>query len=155
VEDYAACSLLGAEPVWLAHSEADYCERRAEPILRDEVWAAVDGIEAVLVPGFPLTNPDHELVSRLFLGRGRRAGLVGLYAEQPYRFWSRRGRSLAGGWTRLGASPASLRVKRRAIHEYRSQIPLLGLDRGRPSRLDRLLAHEVVARGEAIAWLPR
>jgi LmbE family N-acetylglucosaminyl deacetylase len=153
VEDYAACAVLGAEPVWLMHSEADYGERGAESTTRDEILQAVAEMQAILVPGFPLTNPDHAAVSRMLVTRERSVQRVGMYAEQPYRYWSRRQRRLQRGWVRLGTSPESVRLKRQAIREYRSQIPLLGLDRGRPARLDRLLASEVLARGEAIAWL--
>jgi hypothetical protein len=156
--------VVGAETVWLGYSEADYRETLEESDMRTRVLEAVREARAVLVPGFPLTNPDHGLVNRLFVGYDPGDRAVGLYAEQPYREWVRRERSRLEfespvesplgrvGWTRLGANPLHLRAKRRAVREYRSQIPLLGLDRGRPSGLDRMLAHELLARGEAIAW---
>ena len=166
-EDRIACALVGAEPIWLGHSEADYSETRDELAIRREVWSAVDQMSAVLLPGFPLTNPDHALVTGLLVDDERPVEALGLYAEQPYRYWARRNRprpsSLASpatatlgvlGWTRLQGPLRCLRTKRRAILEYRSQISLLGLDRGHPTRLDRLLAHELLSRGEAIVWLP-
>jgi LmbE family N-acetylglucosaminyl deacetylase len=167
-EDRAACSIVGAEPIWLTNSEADYAEGRDEETIRAQILDAVAGIPAVLLPGFPLANPDHGLVTALFLRGEDSDRATGLYAEQPYRYRVRReqpqltsrdtcvtGAPRRLEWTRLGMSARGMRSKRRAIHEYRSQLPLLGLDRGRPSTLDRLLAREALARGEAIAWLRR
>jgi LmbE family N-acetylglucosaminyl deacetylase len=167
-EDRAACAVVGAEPVWLDHSEADYADARDESAIREDVWAAARGAGALLVPGFPLTNPDHVLVTRLLLRGGGPVETIGFYAEQPYRYWVRREQprptseallaateTLAPpSWTRLGIRLGLVRTKRRAILEYRSQVALLGLDRDKPARLDRLLAHELRCRGEAIAWLP-
>jgi LmbE family N-acetylglucosaminyl deacetylase len=165
-EDAAACSVVGADPVWLSFSEADYASTRDEEAIRLAVHGAVDGVAALLLPGFPLTNPDHAFVTDLLVRDGPPCDEVGLYAEQPYRYWVRRERprrswSAPSGtatpdlaWTRLGSALSQLRTKRKAILEYRSQVPLLGLDRDRPSRLDRLLAHEVLWRGETVAWLP-
>lgn len=165
-EDDAACAVVGAAPVRLPLSEVDYSGARDE----EEVWGvvreAVSGAPAVLLPGFPLTNPDHALLTSACIRRGLNCGRVGLYAEQPYRFWERKqsprlvAPPLAGElgfiarWTTPAGSFSRVRKKRRAILKYRSQVPLLGLDRDRPQRLDRLLAHELLARGETIAWLP-
>lgn len=164
-EDDAACAVVGAAPVRLSFSEADYAGARDE----EEVWGAVreavSGAPAVLLPGFPLTNPDHALLADACLRRGLPCGRIGVYAEQPYRFWERKRQSRLAvpsavapigepKWTRPAGGASRIRTKRRAILRYRSQVPLLGLDRERPARLDRLLAHELLARGESIAWLP-
>jgi hypothetical protein len=167
LEDRAACARVGAEPVWLGFSEAEY-----RPAFDDQgVWQGLlevfAGATATLFPGFPLTNPDHAWVTGLLVGREPPPGLVGLYAEQPYRYWVRRERPRPGSppdpasphfpslrWETPRGALRHVRTKRRAILEYRSQAPLLGLDRGRPSRLDRMLAHEALGRGEAVAWLP-
>lgn len=164
-EDLAACAVVGAKPAWLPNSEAEYRSALDE----GTVWGAILGelgdALAVLFPGFPLTNPDHAWVTGLLKGRASFRGRVGLYAEQPYRYWVAREQSLefrgaststfgAIRWQHSGVSLRLLRTKRRAICEYRSQVPLLGLDRGRVTRLDQLLAREAFERGEAIAWLP-
>jgi LmbE family N-acetylglucosaminyl deacetylase len=167
-EDRAACAVVGADPVWLGHSEADYADARDESAIRHDVWHAAGDTAALLVPGFPLTNPDHALVTSLLAHGERQVDEIGFYAEQPYRYWVRREQPrptsaplramteavAAADWTRLGSRIRPVGKKRQAILEYRSQISLLGLDRGRPARLDRLLGHEVRSRGEAIAWLP-
>jgi LmbE family N-acetylglucosaminyl deacetylase len=164
-EDDAACAVVGAAPTRLGFSEADYGGARDE----EEVWGAVreavSGAPAVLLPGFPLTNPDHALLAGACVRRGLSCRRVGLYAEQPYRLWERKRQSRLAvpsavapigdtKWTRPAGGVSRVRTKRRAILKYRSQVPLLGLDRDHPARLDRLLVHESLARGEAIAWLP-
>jgi LmbE family N-acetylglucosaminyl deacetylase len=167
-EDEAACGVVGAKPMWLGFSEADYRDTHDEDAVLNAVRAAASDAPAVLLPGFPLTNPDHAWVTDTLVRGELPCGAVGLYAEQPYRYWVRSERPRPTSaptssiavlnmleWIHLRTSPACLRTKRRAILEYRSQIPLLGLDRDWPSRLGRLLAHEALSRGEAIAWLPR
>lgn len=165
-EDDAACAVVGAVPARLSLSEVDYSGARDE----EEVWGAVreavSGAQAVLLPGFPLTNPDHALLADVCLRRGLACARIGLYAEQPYRFWERRrfprpvapppvgAMGAIDRWTNPAGSVSCIRMKRRAILKYRSQVPLLGLDRDHPARLDRLLAHELLARGETVAWLP-
>jgi len=166
-EDKEACRLVGAEPSWLSFSEADYAGIRNE----GEVWSAVtDALAdtgAVLVPGFPLTNPDHAWLSRLLLERGLPCGRIGLYAEQPYRYIVRRERprldlpaplplspSQIPKWTHPAGALPDLRTKRRAMLAYRSQLPLLGLAQNGSWKLHRMLLHETIRRGEAVAWLP-
>ena len=98
---------------------------------------------ASLVPGFPLTNPDHAWVSDLFTKRLSTARL-GLYAEQPYRYMVRRERSepepppafddrASVAWTSTRPGLAGYRLKRKAIRAYASQLPLLGLASEVPS----------------------
>jgi LmbE family N-acetylglucosaminyl deacetylase len=166
LEDRSACGLLGAKPVWLPFSEADYRNSFDEEGVLLGVRGEAQHAKALLVPGFPLTNPDHAWLADVLVRRRPYGVRVGLYAEQPYRYWAQgmerrlglpsvlaTSASLADGWTRLGLTLRSLRAKRKAILEYDSQLPLLGLQRGCPSQLDRLLAREALARGEAIAWL--
>jgi LmbE family N-acetylglucosaminyl deacetylase len=166
LEDRQACRLLRADPSWLPFSEADY----RGTLDGDAVWAAVaDRLSAaapedVLVPGFPLTNPDHEWISRLFVERKPPCRRLGLYAEQPYRFSARHERpgpmtvaawerGVRTEWARVGRDPRDVWSKRRAILAYRSQLSLLGLSRNRPRRLSRMLVHETMRGGEAIMWL--
>jgi LmbE family N-acetylglucosaminyl deacetylase len=163
-EDLEACSLLGAESHWLPLSEADYRDgfdwERSEELVSDAL--AEVGPDEVVVPGFPLTNPDHLWLTTVILGSW--SGPTALYAEQPYRYWIRRdrprpeapplgdeGRRTAGEWVRLHATLSEMRRKRRAILAYRSQMKLLGLGRRRNSKLNRMLLHERLRGGEAIA----
>jgi LmbE family N-acetylglucosaminyl deacetylase len=163
-EDRAACRVLGAEPSWLPFSKGAYGKGKDEDAVWSEVSRAVDGADAVLVPGFPLTNPDHEWLSRLLVERPAPCGRLGLYAEQPYRHMVRRERptlelpahapTRSVEWTRTGFGPAEYRLKRRAILAYRSQLPMLGFSQRRHRKLYLMLLHEALRRGEAVAWLP-
>jgi GlcNAc-PI de-N-acetylase len=165
-EDVEACAVIGAEPEWLSFPDADYTSSRDA----DDVWSAiaktVSDADAVLVPGFPLTNDDHAWLSRLVVQRTLPCPRIGLYVEQPYRYVVRAskrpgmpnalvldGRPLV--WTHPAASGVDRRRKRRAILAYRSQMPLLGFTQHRLRKLNRMLRHEFLHRGEAIAWLPR
>lgn len=166
-EDREACSIIGAEPSWLPFGDGDYAQGRD----RSEVFAAVAGrlagADAVLVPGFPLTNPDHAWLAELLLGEALPCARVGLYAEQPYRYMVRGERRrldvpgrisprLPGGieWMHP-ARISDLPLKRRAILAYQSQMPLLGFTAKRRRKLHRMLLDETLHRGEAVAWSPR
>ena len=161
-EDEAACGIVGAEPVWLPFSEADYRQGMDEAAIVDALSGALVDADAVLAPGFPLINPDHAVVARLVVGNPP-PGRLGLYAEQPYRYWVRATQPkpslptslpVANGWTPHRARPGLVRTKRCAIKAYASQARLLGLVGRRKARLDRMLVHEFLHGGEAVAWLP-
>ena len=165
LEDQKACRALRAESSWLSFSEADY----REALDADSIWSAVTGAvaaagpEDVLLPGFPLTNPDHAWVTELLIDRGLPCSRLGLYAEQPYRFWARHEHTrsntdsgpLATGlpvqWVSVGRSLRDVWSKRRAVVAYRSQIRLLGL--AHRHTLNRMLLDETLRGGEAIGWL--
>jgi LmbE family N-acetylglucosaminyl deacetylase len=163
LEDREACSIVGAEPSWLPFSEADYAGSRDGEAVWRAVAAVVEGAEAVLIPGFPLTNEDHAWLARTLLRRPLPCGRIGLYAEQPYRYTERkRSRRLRtpdfaarpeSRWQHPDASAGDRRVKRRAILAYRSQMPLLGFSRDGWRKLDRILRHETLRRGESVVWL--
>jgi LmbE family N-acetylglucosaminyl deacetylase len=165
LEDEQACRELGAESSWLSFSEADY----RQTLDGDSIWSAVKGAvtdarpEDVLLPGFPLTNPDHAWVTELLVERGLPCSRLGLYAEQPYRFWARhehaRSNADAGTtatglpveWVSAGRNLREMWRKRHAIAAYRSQIRLLGMSRRHT--LNRMLLDETLRGGEAIRWL--
>jgi LmbE family N-acetylglucosaminyl deacetylase len=166
-EDREACSIIGAEPAWLPFGDGNYAQGRD----RREVFAAVvgtlAGADSVLVPGFPLTNPDHAWLAELLLGQALPCARVGLYAEQPYRYMvrgERRRLDVPGQislrvphgveWT-YPARSSDLLLKRRAILAYQSQVRLLGFSAKRHRKLHRMLLDEALHRGEAIAWAPR
>jgi LmbE family N-acetylglucosaminyl deacetylase len=165
-EDVEACAVIGAEPVWLSFPDTDYTAERDANIVWNAIEQAVIGDDAVLMPGFPLTNQDHGWLSRLILERTLPCERIGLYAEQPYRYLARSSQRpraatpLGPGdtplvWTHPAAGIIDRRRKRQAILAYRSQMPLLGFSRQRWKKLNRMLRHERLHRGETIAWLPR
>lgn len=139
-EDRAACAVLGATAHWLPFGSVDY-ERHGDD---DAIWEAVaehvEGAGVVLIPGAPLTHPDHAWLSSLLQNRIA-PGAAAFYAEQPYA--SREGIT---PFARVGVSPRDRVAKWRAVSAYRSQLPLLGMHgdiRRGPLRL--ALADERVA----------
>jgi LmbE family N-acetylglucosaminyl deacetylase len=168
-EDRAACELVGATPVWLPFSDAQY-----EPPAPDgEVWRAIsdaeEGAEVLLLPGFPLSHVDHLRLTRLVLERRPANTRLGLYIEQPYA--KRRASqqpAVSPDLAPLISSPVSFaslpterrdrRAKNRAARTYSSQLPLFV--RWRSKALARLLLRRVGLYewrrgGERLAWLPR
>jgi LmbE family N-acetylglucosaminyl deacetylase len=139
-EDGRACAVLGVTPRWLPYGSVDF-ERHGDD---DQIWQAIQGslenAGVVLIPGSPLTHPDHAWLSSL-LTRRLPSGLVALYAEQPYT-------ARAGG-APFARAPTRLQdrlAKWRAIRAYRSQLPLLGMTRDlRRGPLRLALADERIA----------
>ncbi|CAN5175422.1 hypothetical protein BH20ACT9_BH20ACT9_14190 [soil metagenome] len=84
LEDSGACAVLGAEPVWLPFGDEQYGRGADDDAIWAGVRAAIDGAGTVLLPGFPLTNPDHEWLTSLVLDRADGSPRLGLYREQPY-----------------------------------------------------------------------
>lgn len=124
-EDLAACAVLGVAPVWLPYGSVDY-ERHAD----DEtvIGAAVSSVGAadlVLLPGFPLSHPDHRwLVEGLLASEQVTRLRHAFYAEQPY---AGRSGERPSGFAALGSGAQDRLAKWRAIRSYRSQLPLLAL----------------------------
>lgn len=159
-EDREACRLLGAEAVWLPFPDGQY--GRAPD---DEVWpaleAAIAGADTVLLPGFPLAQPDHRWLAELVVARGFRAR-VGLYVEQPYAIGQDAPRvppplaaRLGDGWswTPLPADDGDVGRKRRATRAYRSQLRYMA---GRwPAEVVpwRIARYERRHGGEKVAWV--
>ena len=82
-EDRRAWGLLGASPVWLPFDD-ELGEPVADDLLWDAVLESVGRAETVLLPGFPLSHPDHARLSGLVLARRLESSRTGLYVEQPY-----------------------------------------------------------------------
>jgi LmbE family N-acetylglucosaminyl deacetylase len=144
-EDRRACSHVGATPRWLPFGSVDYERHGTDDEVRAAVEEAVRDADEVLLPGFPLTHPDHAWLVRLLAESELKAGRVGYYAEQPYSRRDSGETRFTSGRVRTG--PRERLAKWRAIREYRSQLPLLGMagsfQRG---PLAAALAHEAVAR---------
>ena len=132
-------AVLGARGVWLPFGSVDYERHADDGEIRRAVVEAIRGVDLVLVPGAPMTHPDHEWLVRTLLEDGLDRGRLALYAEQPYtrhtaaepRVAAWLSEALGGAWafahvpTRLGDRYA----KWHAIRCYRSQLPLLGMCR--------------------------
>jgi LmbE family N-acetylglucosaminyl deacetylase len=138
-EDRRACEHIGVTPRWLSFGSVDYERHGTDDEIREAVAVAVGGADAVLVPGFPLTHPDHAWL----------AGLVAELATARYAepLYARRERLAAPSmFERRRAGARARLTKWRAIREYRSQLPLLGMARNlRRGPLAIALAPEAVA----------
>ena len=139
-EDRVACARLGVTPRWLPFGSVDF-ERHADDV---GVWGAVRevvrGAGVVLVPGSPLSHPDHAWLNGL-LARRAPSGALGLYAEQPYTL-----RTHGAPFISVTLSLRDRVAKWRAVRAYGSQLPLLGM-RGslRRGALRLALADERIA----------
>jgi LmbE family N-acetylglucosaminyl deacetylase len=142
MEDRRACEHLGATPRWLPFGSVDYERHGTEDEVRDAVADVARGADEVLVPGFPLSHPDHAWLARV-LGADVVGAQLGRYAEALY---VRRQRvEPPDPFRRMRTSPLDRLAKWRAIHEYESQLPLLGMT----TRFTRL---SLVLKREAVAW---
>jgi hypothetical protein len=114
------------------------------------------GDATVLLPGFPLTNPDHRWLRSVLDGAFAHER-VGVYVEQPYAalLTSRPGEGSTpepervpapAAWRRLQAGLVDQRRKLAACRAYRSQLPLLG------PILGPIFRYEMRVGGEAAAW---
>jgi hypothetical protein len=107
--------------------------------VRRAVAAAIDGADLVLLPGFPLTHPDHEWLMRTLAGGGLDRRKLALYAEQPYTrrvgagplvpAWVSEAVGRVSAFEPVRTQTRDRLAKWRAIRHYRSQLPLLGMRR--------------------------
>jgi LmbE family N-acetylglucosaminyl deacetylase len=127
-EDLRACGHLGAMPRWLPFGSVDYDRHGIDDEVREAVVEVVGGADEALLPGFPLSHPDHDWLVRVLAGRDLGAARLAHYAEPLYV--RRQGTGPPPrSYDRVGASPRDRLAKWRAVREYRSQLPLLGLTR--------------------------
>ncbi len=142
-EDRRACARIGATPIWLPFGSVDY-DRHGTP---DDVLTAlaevVTGADELLIPGVPVTHPDHGWLVRLLDGEWFSAKRGGYYLETLYA--RREGRRREPFYGTARSAPRDWLAKWRAIHEYESQLPLLGLT----TRFRRL---SLTLDREAVAW---
>jgi LmbE family N-acetylglucosaminyl deacetylase len=169
-EDRRACTLLGAEPVWLPFADSDHPLDATPEDIHAALRSVVDESDVVLVPGWPLRHPDHALLADALLTQDPLAATVGVYVEQPYAvspplrrpYVDRPGATPpAGGispragerldrvlWRTSRHGAAAWQLKQHAIAAYASQVPELG-----PALRSRIAAYELPRRGETIGWL--
>ena len=146
-EDRAACRLVGAQPEWLPFRGGGYTPDKDEDAIATAIAERVAGADALLLPGFPLRNPDHRWLAELLERKPPRALRVGRYVEQPYFHAARKEMPLPRpGWETISLSPRDRLCKRRAILAYASQLPMLSVS---TSRLNRL-----ILQSEPISWRP-
>jgi LmbE family N-acetylglucosaminyl deacetylase len=140
-EDRLACEILGVTPSWLPFGSVDYERHGDEDEVVRAVTTVVDGAALVLVPGSPLTHPDHAWLASLLLEQLPREN-VALYAEQPYTLKEHR-----KPFRPVGVPVRDRLAKWRAIRRYQSQLPLLGMHRDL-----RRGPHRLAWADERIAW---
>ena len=136
-EDRRACAVIGATPLWLPFGSVDYERHGDEGDVRRAVADAVDGADLALVPGSPLTHPDHEWLVRTLAAGGLGCGRIALYAEQPYTrrvgdeprvpIWVPEAVSGRSEFEPVRTKLRDQLAKWRAIRNYRSQLRLLGM----------------------------
>jgi LmbE family N-acetylglucosaminyl deacetylase len=84
-EDRRACEILGALPIWLPFGDETYGRGATDAVVWRALSPAIGGADAILVPGFPLSHPDHAWLTQLILSRREQMDAsLALYAEQPY-----------------------------------------------------------------------
>ena len=140
-EDRRACAILGVTPRWLPFGSVDYDRHGDEEDVLSAITTVVDGAELVLVPGSPLTHPDHAWLASL-LRRRLPPESVALYAEQPYTL-----RERAEPFAPIAVPVRDRIAKWRAIRRYRTQLPLLKM-----RRAPRRGPHRLAWTAERIAW---
>jgi LmbE family N-acetylglucosaminyl deacetylase len=155
-EDRRACAAIGATPVWLPFGSVDYERHGDEGDVRGAVAAAVDGADLALLPGFPLTHPDHEWLVKTLIAVRIDSPRIALYAEQPYTrrvgvepqvpAWLSEAVGTVSAFEPVRTHLRDRLAKWRAIRHYRTQLPLLGMRRSlRRGPRRYALAHEWVA----------
>jgi LmbE family N-acetylglucosaminyl deacetylase len=86
-EDVRACGILGARAIHLPLKDEQY----ATDGERTEVWESIrrqlEGVDALLLPGYPLVHPDHRWVTERALAQPPPDTALGFYIEQPYATW--------------------------------------------------------------------
>jgi LmbE family N-acetylglucosaminyl deacetylase len=155
-EDWKACSLLSATPVWQPFFDEQYADDPDDGALAYVLEEALRAADTLLLPGFPLTHPDHLRLVRLVLAAGLFRGRIGLYAEQPYMLWEGRAGALESlrdlvpetiRWrgTRIGYRDLALKVI--ACRAYSSQLACI------PHRIVWPMSRYEMFSGDVVAFV--
>lgn len=167
-EDDEACALLGLRTRRLCFDDDEASPREGQAI-SEALLPLLRSADIILMPGSPLSHPDHLLVSKVAAAAvAEVASPAGLYLEQPYAAWSSLGRRLRWPsivppdaptvlpfaqeqipWQRTGGCPRCQARKWTAVGAYRSQLRML-----RRWPRARILSYETLAWGERVAWPP-
>lgn len=149
IEDLRACAHVRATPVWHSFTDCQYKAGSRDDDLVAALEASLSGAETLLVPGFPLTHPDHARLTPLILRSRVFSGRLVLYSELPYGLWSGQAevpnvmRSLVTDklkWRGTRVAVRDVVLKLRACHAYSSQLPCF------PERVAwRMSRHELVS----------
>ena len=107
LEDARACDLVGAKPIWLPFDRTS-----PEEEVAPHLSAAVEGADAVLVPGFPCRHEKHFEAAHIVLRNPPQGAKLGFYVEQPYAMWRLLGREYEVG--RRGMNFLSVALRRRS-----------------------------------------
>jgi LmbE family N-acetylglucosaminyl deacetylase len=140
---------------------------RDEPAIWDAALRALTGVDAVLLPGFPLLQADHRWVSFTALDRLGEDVPLGFYVDQPYAVWEAIGSRtpLARLSARLGQALRRPSVRHRqlphldpGLAERRGEaewetLPV-GL-RARARKLRALRAYRSQLRGFGLDFIPQ
>lgn len=152
-EDRRACTILGVGTSWLPFGDMLQGRGGSDEAVWNALAPLLADADLVVAPGFPLSHPDHEWLTRLFVRYSGDGLPTGFYAEQPYRHHA--GGALgdppttgAVRWEPVLLSPRERLAKFRAVRQYRSQLSLLSDHRG----LARRLGLARGSAGEALAW---
>jgi LmbE family N-acetylglucosaminyl deacetylase len=162
-EDLEACSIVGAQPVWLPFGDSNYGRGASD----NEIWAAVvdavRGADLVVIPRSPLTHVDHAWLANLVVAKRASLPSCALYVEQPYAYHAggrtiqkppAKLRGLAPtplAWQALPVTSIHRRAKRRAMRSYGSQLRRLSSKRFLALRISM---SERRNGGEFVAELP-
>jgi len=149
-EDARACAFLGVTPTWLPFGSIDYDRHASDDEVVESALEAIGADAFVLLPGFPLTHPDHAWLVDLLAPALERTR-VALYAEQPYSLRTIEAprppaRHEGAHFASVNVSSSARVAKWRAIRAYRSQLPLLAL------RGVRTGPHRLALAPELVAW---
>jgi LmbE family N-acetylglucosaminyl deacetylase len=126
-EDSVACHILGAKSVWLPFRGIQYDRERDSRRILAALEPHVNGVDLLLLPGYPLAHPDHAWVTEALFSKASEGLHVGFYVEQPYARQNSGGPTSDGRrssvrWDNFSASIADRLTKGRACRAYRSQF---------------------------------
>jgi LmbE family N-acetylglucosaminyl deacetylase/SAM-dependent methyltransferase len=160
-EDRRACAMLGISPIWFPYQDEQYPRGGSDEEIGERLRATLEGVDAALLPGFPLRSPDHAWLAELALSLQVADVRLGLYAEQPYLdglgwpCWSGELDLPSPKWHPLPATRRDRLAKRISRDAYRSQLSRIGRSLGRdwPALRQRMDSVEWSMGGELVGWV--